>query len=316
MGASTDILSSIYLLVSRRGYSLERHEGNRSQKWKLVIRDVQLADQGQYRCQVSTQIPMVISVTLNVTEPQQPSKSSFVAWGPFHFQILNSSCLCPMFHQTSLNVRGNPQGPRIPDPKSEPRARVVDERGTKVHEKHYNSGSMIELKCEIESVPFPPAAVSWRRDATLLSFNTSRGGISVKGDAASGYIRSRLYVADASPADSGLYSCWYGNYTSDTVSVHVIAGENSAAMQHDSLPTTAAADTTSGAPSLSSLLHLYLLAAAFLFASWAAPRCSLRPSRSQPSCDPSSPLAVRVVAGARGFATPVPAARQALCVQR
>ncbi|XP_037775551.1 titin-like [Penaeus monodon] len=100
-------------------YSLERHEGNRSQKWKLVIRDVQLADQGQYRCQVSTQIPMVISVTLNVTEP---------------------------------------------------RARVVDERGTKVHEKHYNSGSMIELKCEIESVPFPPAAVSWRRDATLLSF--------------------------------------------------------------------------------------------------------------------------------------------------
>nr|XP_027238936.1 obscurin-like [Penaeus vannamei] len=153
-------------------YSLERHENNRSQKWKLVIRDVQLADQGQYRCQVSTQIPMVISVTLNVTEP---------------------------------------------------RARVVDERGTKVHEKHYNSGSMIELKCEIESVPFPPAAVSWRRGATLLSFNTSRGGISVKGDAASGYIRSRLYVADASPADSGLYSCWYGNYTSDTVSVHVIA---------------------------------------------------------------------------------------------
>lgn len=50
--------------------------------------------------------------------------------------------------------------------------------------------------------------------------------VSVKGDAASGYIRSRLYVADASPADSGLYSCWYGNYTSDTVSVHVIAGES------------------------------------------------------------------------------------------
>lgn len=58
-----------------------------------------------------------------------------------------------------------------------PRARVVDERGTKVLEKHYNSGSMIELKCVIERVPFPPAAVAWRRDATLLSFNTSRGGI-------------------------------------------------------------------------------------------------------------------------------------------
>lgn len=88
-------------------------------------------------------------------------------------------------------------------------------------------------------------------------------------------------------------------------------------MQHDSLPTTAAADTTSGAPPPSSLLHLYLLAAAFLFASWAAPRCSLRPPRPQTLCDPSSPPAARAVAGARPSATPVPAAaRQALCVQR
>ncbi|XP_042871048.1 basement membrane-specific heparan sulfate proteoglycan core protein-like [Penaeus japonicus] len=246
-------------------YSLERQEDNRSQKWKLMIRDVQLADQGQYRCQVSTQIPMVISVTLNVTEP------------------------C---------------------------ARVVDERGTKVHDKHYNSGSMIELKCEIESVPFPPAAVTWRRGATLLSFNTSRGGISVKGDATSGYIRSRLYVADASPSDSGLYSCWYGNYTSDTVTVHVIAGENSAAMQHDSLPTTTIAETTSGAPPPPSLLQLYLVAAAFLLASWAASGSHLRPPRPHHLRDGSPPAEARVVGGARYSVAPAPAAREVVCVQR
>ena len=58
-----------------------------------------------------------------------------------------------------------------------PVARVVDERGDHVEEKHYNSGSMIELKCIVEQVPFPPGPVTWRRGATVLTFNTSRGGI-------------------------------------------------------------------------------------------------------------------------------------------
>ncbi|XP_069983335.1 zwei Ig domain protein zig-8-like [Penaeus vannamei] len=176
-------------------YSLVQEAGDRWRRWRLVVRDAQTDDEGQYRCQVATQPPLVLTVTLSVTEP---------------------------------------------------RARVVDERGTKVLEKHYNSGSMIELKCVIERVPFPPAAVAWRRDATLLSFNTSRGGISVKGDPTSGFIRSQLYVREASPSDSGVYSCWYGNYTKDTVTVHVLAGENSAAMQHDSLPGGSASENARG----------------------------------------------------------------------
>ncbi|XP_047481941.1 uncharacterized protein LOC125034249 [Penaeus chinensis] len=176
-------------------YSLVQEAGDRWRRWRLVVRDAQAEDQGQYRCQVATQPPMALTVTLNVTEP---------------------------------------------------RARVVDERGTKVLEKHYNSGSMIELKCVIERVPFPPAAVTWRRDATLLSFNTSRGGISVKGDPTSGFIRSQLYVREASPSDSGVYSCWYGNYTRDIVTVHVLAGENSAAMQHDALPGGSASENARG----------------------------------------------------------------------
>lgn len=51
-------------------------------------------------------------------------------------------------------------------------------------------------------------------------------GHSVKGDPTSGFIRSQLYVREASPSDSGVYSCWYGNYTKDTVTVHVLAGES------------------------------------------------------------------------------------------
>ncbi|XP_042226399.1 vitellogenin-2-like [Homarus americanus] len=176
-------------------YSLVRESGDRWHRWQLVIRRTQTEDQGQYRCQVATQPPLVLVVTLNVTEPV---------------------------------------------------ARVVDERGTKVMEKHYNSGSMIELKCIVEKIPFPHGPVTWRRGHTTLTYNTSRGGISVKGDANAGYIRSRLYVANAAPSDSGLYSCWYSNYTSDTVTVHVIAGENSQAMQHDGLP--GSTSSTGGPP--------------------------------------------------------------------
>ncbi|KAK8745025.1 hypothetical protein OTU49_000405, partial [Cherax quadricarinatus] len=192
-------------------YSLVPSSGDRWQQWQLVIRDTQLEDQGQYRCQLATEPPMMLAVTLNVIAP---------------------------------------------------RARVVDERGTEVQEKHYKSGSMIELTCLIEQVPFPHDPVTWRRGTTVLTYNTSRGGISVKGEPDAGYIRSRLYVADAAPADSGVYSCWYCNYTSDTVTVHVLAGENSAAMQHDTQPETSSqhpATSTSSATWLTN--NLYLLAA-------------------------------------------------------
>ncbi|KAK8381629.1 hypothetical protein O3P69_018614 [Scylla paramamosain] len=200
----------------RLRYSLVREHGKRWRRWQLVIRNTRADDQGQYRCQVATQPPLILVVNLNVTVPV---------------------------------------------------ARVVDERGTKVQEKHYNSGSMIELKCIVDQVPFPHGPVTWRRGATILTYNTSRGGISVKGNEAGGFIRSRLYVADATPQDSGFYSCWYKNITSDTVTVHVIAGENSAAMQHDGLPGSGG-NVSGGPSSLQPSLALPSLLALVTVASW------------------------------------------------
>ncbi|XP_045116146.1 uncharacterized protein LOC123507401, partial [Portunus trituberculatus] len=197
-------------------YSLVREQGKKWRRWQLVIRNTRADDQGQYRCQVATQPPLILVVNLNVTVPV---------------------------------------------------ARVVDERGTKVQEKHYNSGSMIELKCIVDQVPFPHGPVTWRRGTTILTYNTSRGGISVKGNEAGGYIRSRLYVADATPHDSGFYSCWYKNITSDTVTVHVIAGENSAAMQHDGLPGSGG-NVSGGPSSLKPSLALPFFLAFFTVATW------------------------------------------------
>ncbi|CAL4154335.1 unnamed protein product [Meganyctiphanes norvegica] len=127
----------------------------------------------------------------------------------------------------------------------EPRARVVDDKGTAVFEKHYNSGSMIELRCIIDRIPFPHAPVTWAKGRQVLSFNTSRGGISVKGDSIKGVVVTRLYVASASPGDSGNYSCVYGSYTRDSVAVHVIAGENSAFMQPDASPSSSSNSSSS-----------------------------------------------------------------------
>ena len=58
-----------------------------------------------------------------------------------------------------------------------PRSRIVDERGSDVSEKHYNSGSMIQLKCFVDRVPFPSGQVRWKKGNTILMFNTSIGGI-------------------------------------------------------------------------------------------------------------------------------------------
>ncbi|KAK4306071.1 hypothetical protein Pmani_022077 [Petrolisthes manimaculis] len=140
----------------------------------------------------------------------------------------------------------------------EPRVRVVEEGGRDVEEKHYNSGSRIELQCVIDRVPFPPRPVTWRRGNTVLAFNTSRGGISVKGDEAAGFLASRLYVTNAAPSDSGRYSCCYHTFASDTVTVHVIAGcvqivpvcENSAGLQHDAPPESSGASSSSSSRSI------------------------------------------------------------------
>nr|XP_027235363.1 uncharacterized protein LOC113826668 [Penaeus vannamei] len=280
-------------------YSVASDSGVGWRRWRLLINGSQVEDQGQYRCQVATQPPKILAVTLVVTalratasrDPEEEKEKMQTDQMPprkkgacectvnceatargICERIVLAESVC-IFAENYANTRRPPfpkgQGNGIRDKggDEEPLVQVVDERGTKVVDKHYNSGSMIELKCVIEKVPFPHLTVNWLRGSTVLSFNTSRGGISVKGDAASGFIRSRLYVADASPADSGLYSCWYGNYTSDTVSVHVIAGENSAAMQHDALPDGA---TASGAPSLHCPDHLYQLLIPVL-SSWSLP---------------------------------------------
>ncbi|CAH0405546.1 unnamed protein product [Chilo suppressalis] len=71
---------------------------------------------------------------------------------------------------------------------------------------HVDIGSTINLTCLIQFSPEPPAYIFWYHEDEVISYDSSRGGVSVvteKGAATTSY----LLVQDAAPADSGRYSC-------------------------------------------------------------------------------------------------------------
>ncbi|XP_055716828.1 fibroblast growth factor receptor 3-like [Phlebotomus papatasi] len=113
-----------------------------------------------------------------------------------------------------------------------PRVEIVDERGGAGADKFYKAGSTIELKCVISKVPQPTTYVMWKHGQRMLNYDTSRGGISVKTDLKPGGAVSRLYIANANRYDSGNYTCSLADVAATTVTVHVLNGENPAAMQH------------------------------------------------------------------------------------
>ncbi|XP_066602776.1 zwei Ig domain protein zig-8 [Prorops nasuta] len=115
---------------------------------------------------------------------------------------------------------------------SVPKVEIVDEHGATAGDKFYKAGSTIELKCVVSRVPRPSGNVIWRHGFRTLNYDTTRGGISVKTDMDSEGAVSRLYIAYAKKEDSGNYSCALADVAATTVSVHVLNGENPAAMQH------------------------------------------------------------------------------------
>ncbi|XP_078039326.1 opioid-binding protein/cell adhesion molecule [Augochlora pura] len=118
---------------------------------------------------------------------------------------------------------------------SVPKVEIVDEHGATAGDKFYKAGSTIELKCVVSNIPQPTGYVTWRHGSRKLNYDTTRGGISVKTDMGTNGAVSRLYIANANKKDSGNYSCELTDVApATTVSVHVLNGENPAAMQHGS----------------------------------------------------------------------------------
>lgn len=93
-----------------------------------------------------------------------------------------------------------------------------------------NRGSTINLTCVVLQSPEPPAYIFWNHNDAIISYDSSRGGVSVvteKGDSTTSF----LLVQEAKPSDSGRYTCNPSNAQPKSITVHVL-NEYPAAMQH------------------------------------------------------------------------------------
>ncbi|XP_053686148.1 uncharacterized protein LOC128735689 [Sabethes cyaneus] len=129
---------------------------------------------------------------------------------------------------------------------------------------HVDKGSTINLTCAVKYSPEPPAYIFWYHHDEVISYDSSRGGVSViteKGDVTT----SHLLIQNADLDDSGKYSCSPSNADVASVRVHVLnvravlSGEHPEAMQTGS----ALSPVRNGGPPC-----LLVLALATLLTSW------------------------------------------------
>ncbi|CAG9828291.1 unnamed protein product [Diabrotica balteata] len=95
---------------------------------------------------------------------------------------------------------------------------------------HVDKGSTINLTCSIRFSPEPPAYIFWYHHDNVISYDSSRGGVTViteKGDVTTSF----LLIQNADILDSGKYSCSPSNADVASIRVFVLNGEMPAAMQ-------------------------------------------------------------------------------------
>lgn len=93
------------------------------------------------------------------------------------------------------------------------------------------SGSDINLTCVVLQTPDPPSFIYWYRGGNVINYS-QRGGINVVTEKQTR--TSRLLISKALPTDSGNYTCSPSSSDAASVLVHVLSGEQPAAMQRGS----------------------------------------------------------------------------------
>ncbi|XP_055590737.1 uncharacterized protein LOC129742822 [Uranotaenia lowii] len=127
---------------------------------------------------------------------------------------------------------------------------------------HVDKGSTINLTCAVKYSPEPPAYIFWYHHDEVISYDSSRGGVSViteKGDITT----SHLLIQNADLDDSGKYSCSPSNADVASVRVHVLNGEHPEAMQ-----TGAATRVTSPSERRRHFVVILLVTALLTFYRW------------------------------------------------
>ncbi|XP_052864201.1 uncharacterized protein LOC128270820 [Anopheles cruzii] len=97
-------------------------------------------------------------------------------------------------------------------------------------EKYLKPGSMLRLTCRILQSNEPALYLFWYHNNRMINYDTHRG-VNVSTEPDNRY--SELFIAHTNTLHSGNYSCVSNNAVAASTLVHVLNGENPAAMQHN-----------------------------------------------------------------------------------
>nr|XP_045610301.1 kin of IRRE-like protein 1 [Procambarus clarkii] len=98
-------------------------------------------------------------------------------------------------------------------------------------EVYIQKGSTIRLTCVVNTHSDNVGAVAWFRDTQPLDYDSPRGGVSVEIEKTPSRTTSKLFLTRAGKADVGNYTCVPQYADAASVLVHVVNGEESAAVQ-------------------------------------------------------------------------------------
>ncbi|XP_075210373.1 zwei Ig domain protein zig-8-like [Lycorma delicatula] len=187
------LTSNIFTYTGDARFSVLHPEG--SDDWNLRIEYVQARDAGIYECQVNTEPKINLAIYLHVED--------------------------------TVRASGSPLRSGTPVDTTQAQAVVFGPE-----EVYVKRGSTISLTCSVNVHSTPPGSVLWYQGASVVDFDSPRGGISLETEKTESGTTSKLLVTKASLHDSGNYTCLPSNAKPASVYVHVLNGEHPAAMQH------------------------------------------------------------------------------------
>ncbi|XP_050730337.1 lachesin-like [Eriocheir sinensis] len=124
---------------------------------------------------------------------------------------------------------------------------------------YINTGSRLALTCSVKFSPEPPAFIFWYHEDKLVSYDRRPNGVVVTTERGP-VTTSHLLVQLVEPRHSGRYTCSPANSKPQSVTVHVIAGDQPAAILHENGgPEASGGSLASLPPTL--LLLLFILQA-------------------------------------------------------
>nr|XP_016935035.1 uncharacterized protein LOC108013606 [Drosophila suzukii] len=113
-----------------------------------------------------------------------------------------------------------------------PKVMIVDEVGDPLQEKYYEIDSTLQLSCVVRNVAMTSSVVYWKHIDSILNYDVTRGGVSVKTELMEDGANSTLSIAKISKTDSGNYTCSISEFQNFTIVVHILNGESFAELHH------------------------------------------------------------------------------------